>query len=78
MNAAAARKKTRLKDFLTDGEIIECIHIKNQLGANAARVICEKVVKPNLKRINETLRQENDAMYLAYAIERVLNELGVI
>jgi hypothetical protein len=33
------------------------------------------VVEPNMERINETIGQENDASYIAYAIEYLVSQL---
>lgn len=71
----AARRRVRLRDFLTDAEMIDAIHIKQEFKASAAKVICERIVQPNLRRINDTLGQDNDAMYLAYMIEAALEDV---
>jgi hypothetical protein len=52
-----------LGDFLTDDEIAKAV----RLGDHAK--ILDQIVAPNMERINAALGQENDARYLAYAIE---------
>ena len=56
-------KSVTLQDFLTDREIDRAIMLER------AGDICEEIIKPNLLRINRDLGQENDPMYLAYAVE---------
>jgi hypothetical protein len=52
-----------LGDFLTDDEIAEAARLRDHAK------ILEQIIAPNLERINAALGQENDARYLAYAIE---------
>lgn len=56
-------KQVSIGDFLTDREINLAIRLKT------ARAICDEIIKPNIQRINRALGQENDPMYLAYAVE---------
>ena len=69
-------RRITLGDFLTDGEINKCVKLwKEFQKTNAygyAQKVCEEVVKPNIERINKSLEQENDPMYLAYMIEYVM------
>lgn len=62
-------KTISIGDFLTDNQIKEA----EKLGR--AKDICEKITKPNIKEINDKIGQENDPMYLAYAIEYALTQL---
>jgi hypothetical protein len=57
-----------LKDFLTDREILRAMELKT------AKEICEHVIKPSIERINRTLGQKNDPMYLAYAVEYAITQ----
>lgn len=59
-------KQATLKDFLTDSEIRRAMELKQ------ARAICEEIIKPALARINRALGQENDPIYIAYAVEYAL------
>jgi hypothetical protein len=61
-----AMKQATLKDFLTEREIRHAMQLKN------ARDICEQIIKPAIARINRSLGQENDPMYIAYAVEYAL------
>jgi hypothetical protein len=54
-------------DFLTDAQINEVIKLKT------AKLIYEYVILPNIDEINRKLNQENDAMYLAYCCEHIIN-----
>ena len=59
-----------LNKFLTVSEIrlARKLWNENANGSYAAKV-AEQIIKPNILRINQLLGQENDPMYLAYAIE---------
>ena len=59
-----------IDQFLNDSQIKEAIKLKN------AKDICKIIIEPNLSAINAKLKQENDAMYLAYAVEYVLSQSG--
>lgn len=61
---------TTLSKFLTSSELETCWNLKQ------ARLICEQVIKPNLARINQALGQENDPMYLAYAVEYAISQIA--
>jgi hypothetical protein len=63
-------KQAAIADFLTEAEIRKAIKLKT------AKPICEQIIKPNLERINKALGQENDAMYLAYAVEYAMGQVG--
>jgi len=56
----------RLTDFLTKKQIALAMELKT------AKQIHDKVIQPNINTINRLLGQENDAMYLAYAVEYAL------
>lgn len=62
-------KMISLKDFLTDREIRRAIELRN------ARDICEEIIKPSMARINRDLNQENDPMYIAYAVEYAITTM---
>ena len=76
-------KKISLQDFLTAEQITRCAQLykthlvrtfTKQSTDPFAKVICNLVIKPNIIAINEKLGQENDPMFLAYAIEYIFNE----
>lgn len=60
-------KRVSIPDFLTKDEIKLARELK------VAREIYSKITKPNIKRINKAIGQENDPMYLAYMIEYVIS-----
>jgi hypothetical protein len=68
-------KHVTLGDFLTEEQIAECVALfeahDNSKGSFAS-VVCERVIAPNMAAINAKLGQENNAKYLAYAVEYVL------
>ena len=68
-------KGVTLTDFLTNAQIEECIALfeaHDHSKGGFATLVCERVIEPNIKTINEKLGQENDPKYLAYAVEYVL------
>jgi hypothetical protein len=67
-----------LADILTPEELAQCRRIYRDNPTSPARTISEQVIQPALPRINKTLGQENDPMYLAYAVEHVLREAGYV
>lgn len=65
------RRDIRLGDILTDKEILQVqdIWLRDRSQFHA-RVVAE-ILEPNLARINKKLGHENDARYLAYALEYI-------
>jgi hypothetical protein len=61
-------KTVKLSDFLTQRQIKLAMKLKT------ARQIHDEVIKPNIKAINKVLGQENDPMYLAYAVEYAIGQ----
>jgi hypothetical protein len=67
-------KSFTLPDILTEQEIAQAVELyKTAPAGTFAAKVKEKLVLPNLKRIEEKLGQEMDAGYVAYAIEYVLS-----
>ena len=64
-------KEVTINQFLTHEQIARCVKLYAQLADTGkfARTVAEEVIKPNLAEINRKLGQENDPMYLAYAVE---------
>ena len=60
-------KQITIDKFLTEEQIKQAIKLKK------AKSICDQIIKPNIKHINELLGQENDPRYLAYVVEYVIN-----
>ena len=64
-----------LGQFLTDAEIERCWALwTHRTDERFSVVVAREIITPNLARINAALGQENDARYLAYAIEHVLRQ----
>jgi hypothetical protein len=67
-----------LKDILHDREIKQAIALYKRVQPhklNAALV--DKLIAPNLDRINRDLGQDNDARYLAYCVEYCLMHMNI-
>ncbi len=63
-------KKVSISDFLNPKEIEDAIKLyKAAPPGTFAKECAEKIISPNLTRINSSLGQENDPKYLAYAVE---------
>lgn len=74
----AEARKMAITDFLTPEEIERAAALWNELkdtGRFAATVATE-IIEPQMARINAALGQENDAKFLAYAVEYVFGEAG--
>ena len=67
-------KAMTIGELFTDAEVRKAAALYKKLHGTGqfAAAVCEQVVQPNMERINKTTGQENDAMYLAYALEHVL------
>jgi len=59
-----------IDQFLNEDQIKEAIDLKK------AKAICAKIIEPNLDAINKMLGQENNAMYLSYAVEYAVSKIG--
>ena len=69
-------KSIVITDFLTAEEIEQAIKLWNDpyRPTPYAKAVCEQIIRPNMERINKALGQENEPMYLAYAVEYVIGE----
>lgn len=69
-------KLIRVTDFLTEAELARATVLYGELKDTGrfARTLAAEIIEPNMARINQALGQENDARYLAYAVEYVLGE----
>lgn len=68
-------RKVTLNEFLTPEEIQKAQELFAAHAATPTRFhkeCVDKIIRPNLKRINASLGQKNDPDYLAYAVEYVL------
>lgn len=66
-------KQVTLADFLDGQQIDDAISIWRR-SETPAKEIADKVIAPNIGKINLKLGQENDPLYLAYMVEAVFNE----
>jgi hypothetical protein len=63
-------KDVRISDFLTAREIKLARAIYDKVEpAKRNSCLVAKIIAPNIERINTRLGQDNDASFLAYAIE---------
>lgn len=63
-------KQTTIQDFLTDEQIKQAISLYKTAPEGSFATRCaEEIIAPNLAEINAKLGQENDAKFLAYAVE---------
>lgn len=63
------RKTVTINDFLTLEEICQARCFVS------AKEICRLIIEPNIGRINQSLGQENDPMFLAYAVEYAITQV---
>jgi hypothetical protein len=68
------RKTVALPQFLTAAQIYEAENLYKVHGDRAVKQIQAQVIEPNMAVINAKLGQENDPMYLAYAVVYVLSQ----
>ena len=65
-----------LPQFLTEREIRQARVLYQAKVPSYAQAVCARIIRPNIDRINKALGQENDPMYLAYAVEYVMSQGG--
>lgn len=71
-------KTVAVTSFLTKQELYQAATLaQSTKNGKLASTICEKIIKPNIERINHKLGQENDPMYLAYVVEYTLGRWGL-
>jgi len=67
-----------IDQYLTSDQIKKALEIYNVCKRDMrppAKRICDEIIKPSIQTINLKLGQENDPMYLSYAVEHVFNEM---
>ena len=68
-----ADKTITLDEILTQKELDRAIEIYHEcLPGTFAKVIADELIEPKIEEINKKTGQENDPMFLAYAVESVL------
>lgn len=60
---SSKQRQVAIGDFLTEADMRKA----ERLYPNA-KAICREVIEPKMDEINRKLGQENDPMYLAYAV----------
>jgi hypothetical protein len=64
-----AATSAKISDFLTESEIKTAIKWWRSDRSSFHKKCCEKIITPNMARINAALGQENDPRFLTYAVE---------
>lgn len=73
-------RQITLTEFLTEDEIQLSVDLWKEYqelqleptAASYALAVCNRITRPNIARINKALGQENDPMYLAYAVGHIM------
>lgn len=74
MTVKQPRRDVAITDFLTPEQITKAWKMYENGPAHTFVKRCaEEIIEPNLPEINEKLGQENNALYLAYAVQYVFN-----
>lgn len=66
------RKIFCISDFLTVVQVQSCIRLWRSDREHFHKRVLAEIVEPNMAEINRKLGQENDAGYLAYAVEYIM------
>lgn len=62
-------KEFRIADILNEEEFVEVVTICREVdNYDRAKQVCEKVILPKIEVINKKTGQENDPMYISYAV----------
>ena len=67
-------KQASLSDFLMSDQIDKALCIWREDNANFHKRVVDEIIMPALPDINRKLGQENNADFLAYAMEYVFNQ----
>ena len=69
-------RKITIGDYLTDDEIKLATEIYNEHGIKKFAHLCqEKIIEPNIDRINKAIGHECDPQFLAYCVEYALLQI---
>lgn len=68
------RKMVRIADYLTDAQIKLAVKFWVEDRRTFVDRVTKEIIEPNLPEINRKLGQENNARFLAYAVEYVLTQ----
>jgi len=63
-------RRVTLGEFITESMLVQA----QKIGADDVKRICVEVIEPNMAEINRKLGQENDPMYLAYALSHGISQ----
>lgn len=64
-------KTINLAEYFTEDELILAVKLKT------AKPICEQIVKPVINRLNKDIGQENDPLYISYALEYAISTISI-
>ena len=64
--------------ILTKDELKQALFLYKKLRNTGkfAKTLRDDIIRPNIERINKNIGQENDPLYLAYAVEWVFMKEG--
>lgn len=65
----ADQRSITIGDFLTDQEIERALSLYRKNPEKFHKLCKEKIIAPNIERINTKLGQPNDPDFLAFAVE---------
>lgn len=65
-------RKVAISQFLTEEEIKQAVKLYTEDPVHFHKRCVAEILKPNIRRINADLGQQNDAGYLAYMVEYVI------
>ena len=68
------QKQVAVSDFLTEPQVVQALAIWKS-ASFPARLIAERVVRPNLAEINRKLGGKSSAIHLAYVVEHVFDAI---
>ena len=66
-----------IRDYLTDDEIRQGIEMFKTSSSNFARKFADEVISPVIQRINTKLGQQKDPLFLAYAVQFVIEKVAI-
>lgn len=73
-------RKVTIEQFLTPEEIEQAkalYRANKDTPTKFHKAVVDQIIRPNIRRINADLGQDNDPGYLGYAVEYVFSRTGV-
>jgi hypothetical protein len=70
-------KTITIGDLLTDKELpkVSRLYVQLKDTGTFARTVCDTYIRPKMTAINRLTGQDNDPMYLAYAVEHAMSKM---